>query len=246
MKKLLITSLILMGCINYGFAQSNREEHTFGITFNVSNRQFADALSWTHYYGIGKNRRFKVGYGIRLTNYFSSEQNYITAPAKYTSGKQSIVALFTENIEKNLDTLNFTKTQVNFLNAGIYLCYTLPFFKDRLQLGVNIDAIGLSVGMKQGGTFTSSSRNAAVSAKPTALNLLLISDSDYGSLNSEWYVCYWVSKKWGVKAGYEFLFTEYKTDSKVQKIPDSAETNDRFRNKSRMIMAGIVYAPFRK
>ena len=246
MKKSLILCLVTCLISLSAFSQRYREGNLYGLTVNVGSGQFASALSWSHYHPIGKNKRFKVGYGLRLTNYFASDPDYVTAPAKYTSGKQSIVALFTENINANLDTVNFTKAQVNFLNAGVYLAYTLPVLHDRLELGVNIDAIGLSFGGKQGGTFTSGNRNAAVQAKPTAFNLLLVSDSDLGSLNSEWYVRYWLTKKWAIKAGYEFLFTEYKTDTKVQQLPNSSDTNDRFRNKAKMFMLGIQFAPFRQ
>ncbi|MBC8109708.1 MAG: hypothetical protein H7Y04_01470 [Verrucomicrobia bacterium] len=223
---------------------SQQSNHLFEATVNVGNKQFASALSWNQQYGIGKSKRFKVGYGLRLSNYFGADQNYITAPAKYTSGKSSLAALFTENIEVNLDTLFVPRPQLNFLNAAVYLTYS--FFDERLDVGMNIDVIGFSVGSKRKGTFVSDGRTGIADAKPTTFNLLLISDSDLGSLNSEWYLRFWFQKKWAVKAGYQFLFTEYTTDTKIQQLPNSNDTNDRFRNKSAMLMLGVTYAPFRK
>jgi hypothetical protein len=199
------------------------------------------AVSWVRLHGFGSGKqRFKIGYGVRLSTYFGSTQNYITAPARLTSGKESIVALFTENIPANLDTVSFTKSQVNLLNAAIYLNYTPPILKDRLDVGMNIDALGFSFGGSQGGTYISNGKNAAVNAKPTGFNLLLISDSDRGSLNSEWFVRYWLSEKWAVKLGYEFLFTEYTTDKKVQTVGDLQ--NDRFRNKSSLFLLGVTWS----
>ena len=142
----------------------------------------------------------------------------------------------------NLDTVSFASSQVNFLNTGIYLAYTLPFLRDKIDFGINIDALGFSFGEKQQGVY----KNNNVSANPTRFNVLLISDSDLGSLNSEWYLRYKVSNKWALKAGYEFLFTEYTTDSKIQRIANSADTNDRFRLKSPMIMIGIQFYPYKK
>jgi len=235
-------AFILIPALALAQKSDYKEGHVFGATVYVGPGSFADALSWSHYYGIGKRKRLNVGYGLRLTNFFGSDQDYLTAPAKYTSGKSSLAALFTETINENIDTINFASTQTNSLNLGIYVKYILPLWKNRIELGLNIDAIGFTAGASQKGQY----RNAVVAAKPTAFNLLLISDSDIGSLNSEWYVGVSVNKKLTVRAGYEFLFTEFTTSSKVQQIPDTNEFNDRFRLKSSMILLGIAYMPFRK
>lgn len=244
--KIVAVSLLSFLILNFNvlLAQktSNKEGNAFSLTANIGASSFANSLAWTHVYGIGKNKRFKVGYGLRLTNLFGSDQNFTTAPAKFTSGKSSIAALFSENIIANIDTIGLGKVQTNFINAGIYLNYTLPYWKNRLELGVNIDAIGFTFGSKQNASYN----NNTVSAKPSSFNILLISDSDVGSLNSEWYISYWASKNLKIKAGYEFLFTEYTTETKIQAIPGTTDRNDRFRLKSPMVMFGIVYAPFKK
>jgi hypothetical protein len=73
--------------------------------------------------------------------------------------------------------------------------------------------------------------------KPTAFNVLLISDNDHGTLNSELYAKYYFNEDWGIKIGAQFLFTEYTTDTEVQQFP---EPNDRFRNKSLMLAIGVI------
>ncbi|MEO5996199.1 MAG: hypothetical protein ABIN89_05705 [Chitinophagaceae bacterium] len=235
-------SLLLICSATFSQKKMYKEKNLFGFAVNVGPGSFADAFSWSHYHGIDKNKRFKIGYGLRLTNFFGSDQNFMTAPAKYTSGKSSLAALFSENIVANIDTISFSKVQVNSLNAGVYLSYLLPFWQNKFELGVNIDVVGFSFGARQNALY----KGNTVSAKPTSLSLLLISDSDIGSLNSEWHVNYWATSRLAIKAGYEFLFTEYTTDNKVQHIPNTTETNDRFRLKSRMILLGVLYAPFRK
>lgn len=239
--RVFLCSLLLV-CNSCFSQQTYKENNQFGLSVNAGAGSYATALSWTHYHSIGKTKRFKIGYGLRLTNFLGTDLDYSTAPAKYTSGKSSIGALFSQNIVANIDTVRFPKSQTYFLNTGIYLTYLLPYLNNRLELGVNIDAIGFTFGPRQNAVY----KNKAVAAKPSSFNLLLISDSDLGSLNSEWYVNFWVTPKFGVKAGYEFLFSEYTTDSKIQQLPNLNATNDRFRFKSAMIMLGISFAPFRK
>jgi len=238
-----VTIILLFAGIE-SFAQklTYKEGNSFSLAVNVGASSFANSLAWTHFYAIGKSKRFKAGYGLRLTNFFGSDLDFTTAPAKYTSGKSSIAALFSENITANIDTISFQKVQTNFLNTGIYLQYTLPYWKNRIELGVNIDVFGFTVGGKQNASY----KNSTVSAKPTGLNLLLISDSDIGSLNSEWYISYKATPQIAIKGGYQFLFTEYTTSTKIQQLPNSTERNDRFRLKSPMILFGLIYQPFGK
>ena len=114
-------SIFLLLTGGYSFAQKStyKEGNSFSLAVNVGASSFANSLGWNHLYGIGKSKRFKVGYGLRLTNFFGSDLDFTTAPAKYTSGKSSIVALFSENIIANIDTISIQKVQTNFLNAGI-------------------------------------------------------------------------------------------------------------------------------
>ena len=76
-----------------------------------------------------------------------------------------------------------------------------------------------------------------MSAHPTPFNVLLISDNDRGTLNSELYANYFLNEKWGLKLAGQFLFTEYTTQYEIQQYP---EANDRFRNKSLLLAIGVV------
>jgi len=196
------------------------------------------ALTVNQLHGLGRSRRFRIGYGLRFTATAANQLDYITAPAKLTSGQESIVALFTESINNNLDTLRLGKTQTNSLNISIHLEYGIT---RRLAVGFNIDAIGFSAGAQQSGTFIangptrSSLHNTVQVAKPTPFNLLLIGDSDRGSLNSEAYVRYRVSPKVSLRGGIGFQFTEYTTTRKL------TLDNDRFRSKNAGIQLAIAY-----
>ena len=222
--------------ISQGFKYNNN----FDLALAASSDQFSGALSWVHFYGIGKNKKFKVGYGLRYTGYSGSNQNYITAPAKLTTGKTGPLVFFAEPNPANYDTLFVTKAQHNSINLSINLQYALT---KKAELGFNIDAIGVAFGAIQTGKFISSARPATISetqsAKPTSFNALLISDNDIGMLNSELYGRYWLTNKIGIKAGFGFLFTEYTTNNKL--VLD----NDRWRNKSLMAMIGLTFTPFK-
>ncbi|MFN8353994.1 MAG: hypothetical protein U0Y10_06105 [Spirosomataceae bacterium] len=201
---------------------------------------FSPALSYTHLYGVGAKGKFKVGWGIRLTSFFASSVRTRTAPATLTSGKQGLAALFSEDIANQIDTLTLDKAQTNALNASIHLQYSVV---PKLEVGFNIDAIGFTFGGSQTGKFIANQSDATgksnngqtISARPTAFNLLLISDSDYGSLNSELYARYWASDKIGIRAGLSFQFSEYTTNRKV------AFDNDRFRSKTLLPMLAVSY-----
>ncbi len=248
--KIIITASALLIALST-FSQNNamtppagyKYNSNFDVALGVGRDQFSGAISWVRFYGIGKNKKFKIGYGLRFTSYFGSNQNYITAPSKIISGQTGSKGWFPKlkNFPENLDTLFISKAQVNALNASINLQYS---FSPKFDVGFNIDAVGFSFGAKQSGKFISSIRLVGMSetqtASVTSFNLLLVSNNDIGTLNSEFYAIYWFSNKLGVKGGFIVLFTEYTTDNKL------TFDNNRFRNKSeRMGMIGITYTPFK-
>ena len=194
--------------------------------------QYSTALSWSHLHGIGQNkRRLKLGYGLRFTSYFGSNQNYLTAPAKYTAKESSI------------DTLKFTKAQSNALNISLQIVYSIH---KKIDLGFNIDLTGLSFGGTENGAFISSIRGTndfMQKSKPSNFNLLLTGDNDIGNLNSEFYVRYWVNSKIGIRAGLSYLFTEYTTSNKIN-LGNGSIINDRFRNKTALGFIAVSIKPF--
>jgi len=217
-----------------------KNAHAFGYSMGVGASEGAVAIDWSHVHGLGKkNQRFKIGYGFRFSSYLGSNQDFTTAPALLTSKEEGPQILFSETYDENIDTLSFSSAQVNTLNIAIHLNYSLT---PKLDIGFNIDAIGFSFGGTRTGTFTASPQTYATQqkAKPAAFNLLLVSDNDIGSLNSEIFARYWLSKKWAVKAGAMFLFTEYTTENTL------TFDNDRFRNKSFLLILGTSFKPFNK
>lgn len=221
-------------------AKGYKYNNNFDAAFAAGNQEFSTALSWVHFHGVGKKQKFKIGYGVRYTGYTGKNKNYITAPAKLTSGQTGPQVLFTDINAANYDTINFANSQHNAINLSINLQYS---FTSKFELGFNIDAVGFTFGGSQTGKFISSANTPAFdvpqTAKPTTLNALLISDNDIGSLNSELYARYWITNKLAIRAGLSFLFTEYTTNNKL------VQNNDRWRYKSLTPMLGITYSPFR-
>ncbi len=257
MKKILILFTILFFFFLQSYAQDSLRARSYNYKFNnyydlafsLGKQQIVGALSWYHLHGIGHNKhRFKVGYGLRFTSYYgySDGKYYTTAPSKYTSTIQGPTTIWSQTIEKNIDTVAFSNPQVNSLNISINLQYSLS---KKIDLGFNIDAFGLSFGGKQNASVISSvydpNQPFVQTSKPTKVNLLLTSDNDIGSLNSEFYLRYWISEHFGIRAGYTFYFSEYTTSNKLS-FDSGRIQNDRFRLKSSLLMLAVSYRPFVK
>jgi hypothetical protein len=174
-------------------------------------------------WGLGSKKKFYIGTGVRFTSFFGSNVNFTTAPADLTSD------------DKNVDTLLAPSPGVSSLNLMISLGYKVS---EKLDVGFNIDAIGVSFGPTGSPSYIRNGKSTAASASPTSTNILLVGDNDKGSLNSHLFVRYKLSDHLGVKLAYQFLFNELTTTTKVQTIPSA---NDRFRVKSGMIYVGVNY-----
>lgn len=205
------------------------------ISFAASKKQVSFSLLIARDWKLGAKRKFGIGFGGRITNYIGSNQYYSTAPAKLTSESTSPLIIFKQNVIDNIDSLLVKSPQVNSFNLLINLDYQ---FNRKLLIGFNIDAFGFAIGKSVNGSYINGSTRKNITAKPTVLNLLLVSDNDRGSLNSELYAKYTMTAKWSLKAAAQFLFTEYTTTTNIQRFPD---LNDRFRNKSLMLGVGVSY-----
>ncbi len=227
MKKLYVFLASVMVCIP-AFTQTLDKKIATGDLSVSAGQGFTAALSYNALYGLGKKHKFRIGYGLRWNSYFAGETDHGTAPASLTTD------------DAKIDTLRLGNAQLNSLNLGVRLEYGISA---KLDVGFNIDAIGFTFGGEQTGTFIArqsdaagvSANNQSVNVSPTTLNLLLVGDNDRGSLNSEFYVRYWVSEKIGIRGGVSYQFWEYTAERKL------AYDNDRFRSKVLMPMLAISY-----
>ena len=198
------------------------------------------ALSVNRLHGLWSSRRFKIGYGLRLTSAFGRETDYRTAPANLVkgAGKGSVIGLFKKDLGENIDTLRLPKTLAHSINISLNLEYALS---RRLDVGFNIDVIGFTFGSKQTGTFIAnspvrSSLNGTMQeARLTPFNVLLGDKSDRGSLNSEGYIRYRLNSRVSLRTGLSFQFNEYTTNRKL------TFDNDRFRSSNLRVLLAAAY-----
>ena len=222
-----------------------RQQNYFDASIAGANGRFSAALSWSHLHGIGKKKQnLQIGYGLRFINFIAANKYFTTAPSKYTSDVQGLGTIFSKTVEENIDTIT-TATALTFsLNLALYIQYTLT---PKIDVGCNIDVVGLSFGPSKSFNVISSiyddGQEPVQRASPTAFNLLLTSDNDIGSLNSEFYARYKFNLRFSVRAGYAFLFSEYETDNSLS-FDDGRIVNDRYRYKASMGFVGVTFKPF--
>ncbi|MEO6251899.1 MAG: hypothetical protein ABIO79_01225 [Ferruginibacter sp.] len=231
--------LLLSGSVSAQQKKLTAVDNFAEFTAGIGSSQGTGSLAYVYNWKLGKRQKIELGLGARFTSYFGSNLYFRTAPAKLTSGKTGPSVLFADDIDANIDSVLFPKAQINSLNLSLNVGYN---FSKRFSAGITIDAIGFSFGKKQTGIYYGNNfaTGIPVTAKPTPFNLLLISDNDQGSLNSELFARYKWNDSWGVKLGFQFLFAEYTTDSKVQTTP-GGDKNDRFRKKMTGIAMGVTY-----
>ncbi len=238
MKKIL--SLLFLSILYFITQAQNRtgKEQSASFTFATGSNQFTTNLNYKYLWNFGKKKQWQMGTGVRLTSAFGNKNYYITAPAKLTSGKVGPSVFFAEQIMSNIDSIYILKPQANALNITLNFGYKI---NDKFTLGFDIDAIGFSFGAKKSAIYLGNNGIIGnTNAKPTVFNLLLVSDNDLGTLNSEFFGQYNINKKWSTKLGFQFLFTEYTTNTKIQ-ITAAGEKNDRFRYKAGQISLGATY-----
>jgi hypothetical protein len=237
-KKIISISFFALLFVTVNAQKRTAAEQAASFSLAFGSNQFTTTLNYQYLWNFGKKKQWQMGAGARLTNNFGNKNFFITAPAKLTSGKTGPGVFFADQIIPNIDSIYLLKSQTNALNITINFGYKI---NDKFSLGFNIDAIGFSFGGNQNATYYGNGGAVgATTAKPTSFNLLLVSDNDLGTLNSEFFGQYNFNKKWAAKLGFQFLFTEYTTSTKVQTTP-GGQQNDRFRNKSGELSLGATY-----
>ncbi len=102
-----------------------------------------------------------------------------------------------------------------------------------LELGANIDLVGLSFGR------TRAVRAAwgSTEGSPPALNLLALGRKDQGTLDSEFFVGWWFDEHLALRAGASHLVTELVTAQPLQ------DGNTRFRRSSTRLFLALTVRP---
>ena len=236
----LVFILSTIKCFPQVPASVMKSNHFFDGAISFGNKRIAPAIGWAHLHGIGKKKqKLKIGYGVRITSFNGKNQDYITASAKVVKGVTGPAVFAKKPILENIDTLMLERPQVNAINLNLQLQYS---FTNRFDVGFNIDLVGFSFGPSRSAILKSSDRRTNLSsiqeATPTSFNLLLGADNDIGTLNSEFYGKYWITKRIAIKGGFSHLFTEYTSKADLP-------GGKRFRNISNLIFVGVSFSPYR-
>ncbi|WP_299452461.1 hypothetical protein [uncultured Microscilla sp.] len=228
MNRLLSTLLLVLIASGLTYAQDSPAKSRFSadLGLSVGAQQYGGHAWLSNMHFLGAKRKIGIGYGIRWSSYFGTDQNFTSAPPEF-AGKA----------EKE-GTLTVANAQINSLNLAIFLQYNIT---SKLEAGFNIDAIGFSFGDEQASAFappgTGTSNTAAYLANPTSTNLLLVGANDRGSLYSEFFVRYKLNDRLAIKAAFSYYFLEYTTSQPIAANDD----NDRFRNSASMVGLGVSY-----
>lgn len=208
-------------------------EKRIGITGAFGESTTSMTLGFSHLYGFGSSRRFKLGYGVRLSSFFGSDRKFTAAPPDLASQENPQYFQLGNGFFGYEDS---GKSQINAINLGLYTDYSIT---ENILVGFNIDVIGFSFGAKKDGTVYNSSNGIipidTSSAKPTSFNALLVGNNDIGTLNSEFWIGYKIASNVMVRGAFSYLFTEYTTDNQYQ------DDNDRFRYKAAQGAVGVSY-----
>lgn len=225
MQKQVLLFLIAISLVSVAVSQkiTDRKQRFADLSFGFGSSQGSIAAGYFYNLNLGFKKKFFIGTGVRFNTYYGSKINYLSAPAKL-AGEES-----------KTDTLVAPKPSVYAINALVNLGYN---FSPKIQAGFNIDLIGFSFGPQGKPTFIANGTPTFTQAKPTGFNALLVGNNDRGTVNSEFYLRYKINNKFGVKAAYQYFFTELTTATEVQTVP---EKNDRFRNKASLFNIGVSY-----
>jgi hypothetical protein len=243
MRKKIFSFLCVLLFAKALYAQQSKQTNAINrfadITATIGQSQGSMAASVVNNWKTGDKKKFELGLGLRLTSYFGTKKDYITAPAKLSRSTTFPFAIVFAGQEiQNWDTLTVQRPFTQSLNITADIGYN---FTSKLYGGVNIDLIGLTLGRNSSAIFTSDGVTVTeTNSKPSSFNLLLTGDNDLGTLNSEFFIKYKLNNKWSAKVVYQFLFNEYKTTTVFQTAPDGTVV-DRFRNKVNAFGAGVSY-----
>lgn len=249
-KKILLYSSL--SALLFAFSSTTFAQTTARLVSYVDVAGAWNTATWSanaqyhQYLKIDRKGLFQVGWGIRGTHFRGNNLPFITALASQSRGKTGFSALSAPLLLRNIDTLQVSAgiTSFNF-NLGIQLSVF-----DKVDIGVNADILGLALGGKKSGFYSSTTGYNKVDslnlhqtyqqAKPTSPNVQLLGDNAVGNLTTEIYARLHITERLGLKAGYVFNTNEYRTSNK-QLVADVR----RFRYRSDMFLVGVTFKVLR-
>ena len=218
-RMLVAATLCLAAAIPAGLsaqAPTSTMSWDFGLAFgDIARVQSVGAVNTRTYF---KSARLSLGYGLRVA-YSGGDE------IRHYSDKGS-----------GPDTLKIKPVGVLSGNVNVQVAWK---FSDDIDMGANMDIIGLSYGPNRSGDLRSGTpgiSSGATSASPSWANLFAFGD-DRGTLNSEIYLGYTINPNYKLKLGYMRGWTEYTTANVIIRGERT------FRTGNDMVFLGLRYTP---
>ena len=126
-----------------------------------------------------------------------------------------------------------TVDQPRSFAANLFISASLRVWQG-FEVGANIDLIGVGFGPGVTGAYAGAATSGPQAASPSRLDLLLLGRHDFGQLDSEFFLAYWLGT-WGLRAGISHMSTEYTTDRPLD------GGNDRFRASATRAFAALAH-----
>ena len=185
---------------------ASRWSHTIDLAGGVGSSRYTGALSWNHLYGFF-DEHLRVGLGGRFASFLGS------GAIPYTTADASLVRA------NKVNTLMVADPQTYSMNAQ-FVITARPLAG--LELGFDIDLVGFSFGPSRTGAYAATDPQFAgvQAASVSGFNLLLGGKTDRGQLDSEFYVAWWFTQSWALRAGLSHFATGYTTDTKLDNGAD--------------------------
>lgn len=197
---------------------------TLDLAVGAGSSKATGALSWNHFRGFGESRRLKVGLGLRLASFFGGQDlAYSTADA----------GLIKQN---KLNTLSVSGARTHSINLEFQIKYRLL---RKVEAGFDIDLVGVGFGPAKTGDYVSNSPafSGPQRAEVSSFDLLKGGNPDRGQLDSEFFLAYWWSDRWAIRAGFSHFRSEYTTARPL----DFA--NDRYRHEPNLGLVALTFRP---
>lgn len=230
-----IISLLASASVSAQYAYQTTE---FTFATSAQQKAIAPSLAYTKMFALGRYQAFRIGYGLRLTALMASNTNYTTAPASLRGGKASVLSYFSPTLNSQIDTLLMPSAQTYAINASLNFLYAVS---RKMEIGLSTDLLGITIGNRKTGNIIATETdtqgkafdNKTMRSVPTMFNVALLGASNRGSLNTEVFARYWLSKTLGLRVGMSHQVSEYTTDKAI------AFGNNRFRYEALMPFAGF-------
>src|SRR5262249_49555006 len=131
-----------------------------------------------------------------------------------------------------VNTITASRVRIGALNLALSMRLRIVA---GLELGANIDVIGVGFGPSRTVNATTGNFQGPHTAGPPGFNLLALGRNARGTLDSEFHLSYWFDERVVVRAGVSHLVTELVTTGPLD------DGSDRFRRVNTLFFVAVGY-----